>query len=198
MSEKILVAQLVKNYHRSKKNRRFSAMFTRERRCALSLTILGVHVIRPIKHSIGYLWWGISPHYKTFNDIRQPNFVVEWVTNIPASYSEGPRFKSVERPDILIEIFRDLPQSLQENFGLSLKITPRLLRTNSFAIHHSLITPSLDAISSSLSSSSSCSYQGLRHLLTRSGLTHPEVFSIIFLCSFCLVECSSFINLSNM
>jgi hypothetical protein len=37
----------------------------------------------------------------------------------------------------------------------------------------------------------------LLHLLTRSGLTHTEVFSVIFLGSFCLLGLS-FINLGNL
>jgi hypothetical protein len=41
------------------------------------------------------------------------------VFNNPASYSEGPEFKSWPRlPAILIEVFRDFPQSLQVNAGI--------------------------------------------------------------------------------
>jgi hypothetical protein len=32
--------------------------------------------------------------------------------------------------------------------------------------------------------------KGLGHLLTRSGLTHPQVSSVVFLGSFCLSGCS--------
>jgi hypothetical protein len=32
--------------------------------------------------------------------------------------------------------------------------------------------------------------KGLGHLLTRSGLAHPEVSSVVFLGSFCLSRCS--------
>jgi hypothetical protein len=38
----------------------------------------------------------------------------------------------------------------------------------------------------------------LDHLLTSPGLTHPEVSSVVFLGSFCLLGCSSFISLGNL
>jgi hypothetical protein len=38
----------------------------------------------------------------------------------------------------------------------------------------------------------------LAHLLTRSGLTHTEVFSVVFLGSFYLLGCSFFISLGNL
>jgi hypothetical protein len=38
----------------------------------------------------------------------------------------------------------------------------------------------------------------LGHLLIRSGLRHPEVSSVVFLGSFCLLWCSFFINLEEM
>jgi hypothetical protein len=38
----------------------------------------------------------------------------------------------------------------------------------------------------------------LDHLLTRSGLTHTEVSSVVFLGSFYLLGCSFFINLGNL
>jgi len=36
------------------------------------------------------------------------------------------------------------------------------------------------------------SIKELGHLLTRSGLTHPEVSSMVFLGSFCLLGCNFF------
>ena len=38
----------------------------------------------------------------------------------------------------------------------------------------------------------------LSHLLTRSSATHPEFPSLVFPGSFCLLLCSSFINLGNL
>jgi hypothetical protein len=36
------------------------------------------------------------------------------------------------------------------------------------------------------------------HMLTRSGLTHPEVSSVAFIGYFCLLGCSFLINLGNL
>jgi hypothetical protein len=64
-----------------------------------------------------------------------------------ASYSGGPGLKSLpEDPAILIAFFRDFTQSLQAHSRTVPYIRRWQLPSKFFPIHHSLTTPSLDAM----------------------------------------------------
>jgi hypothetical protein len=66
--------------------------------------------------------WAISKYVMSLRLNISENSVIERhgrVVKTPTSYSGGPGFDSrTRRPDILIEVFRAFPQSLQANVGI--------------------------------------------------------------------------------